>query len=120
GGGGGGGGGGVGGGGGGAKEGGAGGEGGGGEGGGGGGENVQLTSLTRAKADTASTPATPGMMKIKARQGDTPAKLAERYNVSADDVARMNGTAVNAELPVGKEVKLPTPAPSSTRRRSGR
>jgi membrane-bound lytic murein transglycosylase D len=82
--------------------------------------NVQLTSLTRAKADTASTPATPGMMKIKARQGDTPAKLAERYNVSADDVARMNGTAVNAELPVGKEVKLPTPAPSSTRRRSGR
>jgi len=82
--------------------------------------NVQLTTYTRAKTDMTSTPATPGMMKIKARLGDTPAKLAERYNVSADDVARMNGTAVNAELPAGQEIKLPTPAPSSGRRRSGR
>ena len=82
--------------------------------------NVQLTSYTRAKTDIAATPATPGMMKIKARSGDTPAKLAERYNVSADDVARMNNTGVNSELPAGQEVKLPTPAPSSSRRRSGR
>jgi membrane-bound lytic murein transglycosylase D len=82
--------------------------------------NVQLTSYTRAKADVSTTPATPGMMKIKARPGDTPAKLAERYNVSADDVARMNNTGVNSELPAGQEVKLPSPAPSSTRRRSGR
>ncbi|PYS50812.1 MAG: hypothetical protein DMF68_06185 [Acidobacteria bacterium] len=80
--------------------------------------NVELTGYTRAKADTTSTPATPGLMKVKARQGDTPAKLAERYNVSAEDVAKMNGTAVNAELQAGQEVKLPTPAPSSTRRRS--
>lgn len=83
--------------------------------------NVQLTTYTRAKADTTSMPATPGMMKIKARSGDTPAKLAARYNVSADDIARMNGTSsVNAEIPAGQEVKLPTPAPSSSRRRSGR
>jgi len=82
--------------------------------------NLVLTGYTRAKTDVASTPATPGLMKIKARSGDTPAKLAVRYNVSADDIARMNGTAVNAELPAGQEVKLPTPAPSSSRRRSGR
>jgi membrane-bound lytic murein transglycosylase D len=82
--------------------------------------NLVLTGYTRAKTDVASTPATPGLMKVKARPGDTPAKLAVRYNVSADDIARMNGTAVNAELPVGQEVKLPTPAPASTRRRSGR
>jgi membrane-bound lytic murein transglycosylase D len=82
--------------------------------------NVQLTVYNRAKANVATTPATPGLMKIKARMGDTPAKLAERYNVSADEVARMNNTAVNAELTAGQEVKLPSPAPSSSRRRSGR
>jgi membrane-bound lytic murein transglycosylase D len=82
--------------------------------------NVQLTGYNRAKANVATTPATPGLMKIKARMGDTPAKLAERYNVSADEVARMNNTAVNAELTAGQEVKLPSPAPSSSRRRSGR
>jgi membrane-bound lytic murein transglycosylase D len=81
--------------------------------------NVQLTSYSRAKANV-TTPATPGMMKIKARMGDTPAKLAERYNVSAEEIAKMNGTAVNAELPAGQEVRLPSPAPSSSRRRSGR
>jgi membrane-bound lytic murein transglycosylase D len=81
--------------------------------------NVQLASYVRPKANGATTPATPGMMKIKARMGDTPAKLAERYNVSAEEIAKMNGTAVNAELPAGQEVKLPSPAPSS-RRRSGR
>ncbi|MDT5122711.1 MAG: rane-bound lytic murein transglycosylase [Acidobacteriota bacterium] len=82
--------------------------------------NVQLTGYTRAKADVSATPATPGLMKVKARQGDTPAKLAVRYNVSAEEVAKMNGTSVNAELPAGQEVKLPSPAPSSSRRRSGR
>ena len=80
--------------------------------------NVELTGYTRAKADTTSTPATPGLMKVKARPGDTPAKLAVLYNVSAEEVAKMNGAAINEELPAGKEVKLPTPAPSSTRRRS--
>jgi LysM repeat protein len=82
--------------------------------------NVLLTGYNRAKANVTTTPATPGLMKIKARMGDTPAKLAERYNVSADEVARMNNTAVNAELTAGQEVKLPSPAPSSSRRRSGR
>ena len=80
--------------------------------------NVALTTYRRATTDVASTPATPGLMKVKARPGDTPAKLAVRYNVSAEDIAKMNGTAVNEELPAGKEVKLPTPAPSSSRRRS--
>lgn len=83
--------------------------------------NVELTSYTRAKAaTTTTTPATPGLMKIKARAGDTPAKLAVRYNVSAEEVAKMNNTSVDAELQAGQEVKLPSPAPSSTRRRSGR
>lgn len=82
--------------------------------------NVQLASYSRAKANLTTTPTMPGMMKIKARMGDTPAKLAERYNVSAEEIAKMNGTAVNAELTAGQEVRLPSPAPSSSRRRSGR
>ncbi|HEX8710011.1 MAG TPA: transglycosylase SLT domain-containing protein, partial [Pyrinomonadaceae bacterium] len=76
---------------------------------------VQLTSMVRAKA-AGTTPSAAGLMKIKARPGDTPAKLAVRYNVSAEEVARLNGTAVDAELPIGQEVKLPSAAPSSRRR----
>ena len=82
--------------------------------------NVQLASYKRATATPSATPATPGLMKIKARPGDTPAKLAERYNVSAEEVAKLNQVGINAELPAGQEVRMPTPAPASTRRRSGR
>ncbi|HJU53496.1 MAG TPA: transglycosylase SLT domain-containing protein, partial [Pyrinomonadaceae bacterium] len=68
-----------------------------------------------------TTPAAPGMMKVKARSGDTPAKLAAFHNVSAEEIAKMNGVGVNSEFEAGKEVRIPKPAPaSSTRRRSGR
>jgi membrane-bound lytic murein transglycosylase D len=81
--------------------------------------NVQFTGYSRAKADS-STPAAPGLMKIKARAGDTPAKLAERYNISAEEVAKLNQIGVNSELTAGQEVRLPSPAPASSRRRSGK
>ncbi|MBA2733511.1 MAG: transglycosylase SLT domain-containing protein [Acidobacteria bacterium] len=81
------------------------------------GNNVQLATYTpRAGA----TPATPGMMKVKARAGDTPAKLAIIHNVSAEDVAKMNGVGVNSEFQSGFEVKIPKAAPGSSRRRSSR
>lgn len=54
------------------------------------------------------------LTKIKARTGDTIAKIAERYNVSAGEVARLNGIGVNAELHPGQEMKILTPAPAST------
>src|SRR5438067_2086310 len=83
--------------------------------------NVELTSYTRAKADTTSAPATPGLMMVKARPGDTPAKLSLIHNVSAEEIAKMNGVGINSEFEAGKEVRVPKPAPaSSTRRRSGR
>jgi membrane-bound lytic murein transglycosylase D len=82
--------------------------------------NVQLVNYTRAKTSGTVAAATPGLMKIKARSGDTPLKLAERYNVSAEEVARLNQVGINAELTAGQEIKLPSPAPSSSRRRSGR
>jgi|GEM_PF-1987967 len=53
------------------------------------------------------------LTKIKARMGDTIAKIAERYNVSAVEVSRLNGIAVNAELQPGQEIKVLTPAPES-------
>jgi membrane-bound lytic murein transglycosylase D len=83
--------------------------------------NVQLTTYTRATASGATTPAAPGMMKIKARAGETPTILAARYSVSAEEIAKMNGVGVNSEFPVGQEVRVPKPAPaSSSRRRSSR
>ncbi len=81
--------------------------------------NVQLASYTRATT-SGTTPAAPGMMKVKARAGDTPAKLAVIHNVSAEDVAKMNGVGVNSEFQSGFEVKIPKAAPASSRRRSSR
>jgi membrane-bound lytic murein transglycosylase D len=83
--------------------------------------NVQLTTYTRANASGATTPAVPGMMKIKARVGETPTILAARYSVSAEEIAKMNGVGVSSEFQVGQEVRVPKPAPaSSSRRRSSR
>ncbi|HEV2913254.1 MAG TPA: transglycosylase SLT domain-containing protein [Pyrinomonadaceae bacterium] len=82
--------------------------------------NVQLTTLVRAKVGS-DAPAGSSLMKIKARAGDTIAKIAERSNVSADDVARLNGMAVDAELQPGQEIKVPSSASfQGGRRRGGR
>lgn len=84
--------------------------------------NVQQVIYTpRATVGGAATPAAPGMMKVKARSGDTPAKLAAFHNVSAEEIAKMNGVGINSEFEAGKEIRIPKPAPaSSSRRRSGR
>ena len=84
--------------------------------------NVQLTGLTRAKTNTTAAPAMPGLMMVKARVGDTPARLALIHNVSAEEIAKINGVGVNSEFEAGKEVRIPkaAPASSSGRRRSSR
>jgi membrane-bound lytic murein transglycosylase D len=83
--------------------------------------NVQMTTIIRAKGNT-DAPAGSSLMKIKARAGDTIAKIAERSNVSADDVARLNGMAVDAELQPGQEIKVPSSSAyqGGSRRRGGR
>lgn len=79
--------------------------------------NVQLSTYTpRAGA----APAAPGMMKIKARAGETPTVLATRYSISAEEIAKMNGVGVNSEFQAGQEVRIPKAAPTSSRRRSSR
>jgi membrane-bound lytic murein transglycosylase D len=76
--------------------------------------------VPRAKAAGTATAAAPGMMKVKARAGETPTVLATRYNVSAEEIAKMNGVGINSEFEAGKEVRIPKAAPSSSRRRSSR
>jgi membrane-bound lytic murein transglycosylase D len=81
--------------------------------------NVQVTTLVRPKPVEAAPAASSSgaAMKVKARAGDTVAKIAERFNFSPETVARLNGFAADAELQPGQEIKLPsTSAPSSRRR----
>lgn len=76
---------------------------------------IRLTNWKRS-ADT------PGasLTRVKARKGDTIAKIAAARKLSADEVARLNGIAPNTALQAGQEIKLPsagsTPAPTSRRR----
>lgn len=76
---------------------------------------IRLTNWKRS-ADT------PGatLTRVKARKGDTIAKIAAAHKLSADEVARLNGIAPNTALQAGQEIKLPsagsTSAPASRRR----
>lgn len=76
---------------------------------------IRLTNWKRS----ADTPA-PTLTKVKARKGDTIAKIAAARKLAADEVARLNGIAPNAELQAGQEIKLPgsggSVAPTSRRR----
>ena len=83
--------------------------------------NVRLTSYVRAKNATAApAEASSGPKKVKANNGDTIAKIAERYHVSADEVARLNGMATDAQLTAGQEVRVPASAASPAPSRRGR
>ena len=78
--------------------------------------SVRLTNWRR-NAETSSTAT---LNKVRARKGDTIAKIAAANKVSADDVSRLNGIAPNVELNAGQEIKLPAasaPAASGSRRR---
>jgi membrane-bound lytic murein transglycosylase D len=79
--------------------------------------SVRLTNWRRNATDS-TTSAT--LNKVRARKGDTIAKIASANRVSADDVSRLNGIAPNVELNAGQEIKLPAapaPAASGSRRR---
>jgi membrane-bound lytic murein transglycosylase D len=82
--------------------------------------NVQLVGYNRAKLSGTTAPAAPGLMKVKARAGDTPARLAAIHNVSAEEIAKINGVGINSEFQTGIEVRVPKPAPASSRRRGTR
>jgi membrane-bound lytic murein transglycosylase D len=76
---------------------------------------IRLTNWKRsADAPGAS------LTRVKARKGDTIAKIATARKLSADEIARLNGIAPNTALQAGQEIKLPsagiTSAPTSRRR----
>jgi membrane-bound lytic murein transglycosylase D len=77
---------------------------------------VRLTSWRRAKPDT--TEAAPsGLTKVRARKGDTIARIAAARNLDANEIARLNGVTPETELRAGQEIRLPAAAAAPSRRR---
>ncbi|HZJ44045.1 MAG TPA: transglycosylase SLT domain-containing protein [Pyrinomonadaceae bacterium] len=80
--------------------------------------NVRLTKWVRATNGPEATAAQPGLGTVRARKGDTIARIAAARNLDANDVARLNGITVNAELRAGQVIKVPaTQATVPSRRR---
>ena len=80
--------------------------------------SIRLTNWRRSASTTDT--AAPSLSIVRARKGDTIAKIAAAHKLSADEVARLNGIAPDTELRAGQEIKLPgatAPANSSSRRR---
>jgi len=79
--------------------------------------SVRLTSWRREKPGTTES-ASSGFTKIRARKGDTIARIAAARNLDANEVARLNGLTPEVELRAGQEVRLPaTSAAAPSRRR---
>jgi len=79
--------------------------------------SIRLTNWKRSA--TPESNSQPTLTKVKARKGDTIAKIEAAHKLAADEVARLNGIAPNVELQAGQEIKLPgatTPASGSRRR----
>jgi membrane-bound lytic murein transglycosylase D len=78
---------------------------------------VRLTSWRRAKPGTTDQPAAPALSKVRARKGDTIARIAAAHNLDANEVARLNGVTPEAELRAGQEIRLPLTAAAAPSRR---
>ncbi len=79
--------------------------------------NVKLTKWVRATGNPADAAPSATVNKVRARKGDTIARIAEARNLDANDVARLNGIPVDAELKAGQEIKVPSTAAAPSRRR---
>ena len=77
--------------------------------------NVRLT-LYRRKPGTTE-PAASALTRIRARKGDTIARIAAARNLDANEVARLNGVTPEVELRAGQEIKLPATAAAAPSRR---
>jgi membrane-bound lytic murein transglycosylase D len=76
--------------------------------------NIRLTNWRRSATTDSSASS---LTKVKAKKGDTIAKIAASRKLSADEVARLNGIAPNVELQAGQEIKLPGAANTSSPKR---
>lgn len=77
---------------------------------------VRMVIWRRAKSGTAE-PVSAGLTKIRARKGDTIARIAAARNLDATEVARLNNITAEVELRAGQEVKLPATAGATPSRR---
>ncbi len=77
---------------------------------------VRLASWRRAKPGTAE-PASTGFTKIRARKGDTIARISAARNLDATEVARLNNITADVALRAGQEVRLPVSAGAAPSRR---
>jgi membrane-bound lytic murein transglycosylase D len=77
--------------------------------------NVRLT-LNRRKPGSAEVTA-PALTKVRARKGDTIAKIAAARNLDANEIARLNGVTPGVELQAGQEIKLPATSVAAPSRR---
>ncbi|MDT4969147.1 MAG: hypothetical protein QOJ64_3884 [Acidobacteriota bacterium] len=58
------------------------------------------------------------LVKIRARSGDTLNLLGDRFGVSGDEIAELNGTSINTMLAAGRELLIPLPSPEAIVRAS--
>ena len=70
------------------------------------GNGVQATSYSRPTTQAVQ-PQIGGVRTVKAQNGDTVAKLAQRYGAAPVEVAKYNGLFVTSTLRAGREIKLP-------------
>jgi peptidoglycan lytic transglycosylase D len=79
--------------------------------------NVKLTRWVRAKPGTEPETPAAGLTKVRARKGDTIARIAASRSLDANELSRINGITADAELRAGQEVKLPATAVTAPSRR---
>lgn len=58
-----------------------------------------------------------GLTKVRARKGDTIARIAAARNLDPNEVSRLNGVNPQVELRAGQEIKLPATAAAAPSRR---
>ncbi len=77
--------------------------------------SMRLTTWRRAPgaADAGSSST---LTKMRARKGDTIAKIAAARKLAVDELAHLNGIGPNVELQAGQEIKLPG-SPSTSKQR---
>ncbi len=70
--------------------------------------NVKKIVYSRPTNAPISMPQTSGVRVVKAKSGDTVAKIAAREGVSAVELAKYNGLLPTSNLSTGREIKIPS------------
>jgi len=77
--------------------------------------STRNVALVRAKSTSSAS-----LKSVRAGKGDTIAKIAARYNIKADELAKLNGVLVDSALETGREIRMPSTAVGGSTSRSRR